>query len=76
MKRVLMRTTMAGPAGVRLVHTAHVVEDDEAAALIDGGFATAVDGLESATVEAAERAVLPEARPRRVATKRGRKKVD
>ena len=63
MKTVRMRTTSAGPKGTRLAGRAYRVEEGEAADLIAGGYATAIDvsnTLQSAVAEPApERAVEP-----------------
>lgn len=61
MRTILLRTTMAGPTGVRQPGV-HAVDDATADSLIAGGFATSnetVDSLESASVATPETAALP-----------------
>ncbi|HXF71506.1 MAG TPA: hypothetical protein VNO79_02720 [Actinomycetota bacterium] len=52
--RVQMLTLMAGPSGVREVGGIYELEDEEARALLDGGFAVAVEEPQGATEPAAE----------------------
>ena len=74
--KVRLKTTMAGPKGVFLPESAVEVSNEEAEALIAGGFAVALEQgvelavagpapVETAAVEPGERAVKPAARARK-----------
>ncbi len=65
--RVLMKTTAAGPGGVRLSGVIVEVSAEEGAALIAGRFAERLGGeRETATAEPPENAMMSAAKRRKV----------
>lgn len=73
-RKVKMRTLSAGPKGVWLAGSEYLIDEDDAEALVGGGYASYVDAvsapsqeaMEIASVEPPERAVRARGRPRKL----------
>lgn len=78
-RKVTMRTMAAGPDGVLLAGQEYLLDEKQARALIEGGYATWTKGayisapapIETASVEVPEKAVSPRGRLRKAASSHG-----
>ncbi len=62
MASIKMRTTSAGPLGVRQEgHVYHDVPEDEARALVDGGYAAVIETADAPPVERTADAAIEDA---------------